>query len=252
MKKLILLMLFVLPTNVFAQDTVKRSSDISNFTERFMVLKSDKKVRHGSYKLLNSDGKIIASGKYDQGKRTGIWNFYTNGLLVQQYDYTNNKIIYNFPDKSKISYEVPGANPGDSVMAPVKVGGYTAGFKLMVQNTDYFKNINGLTGNISLDHLISLNENGKIVLWMLRIKNNDIVKMKRISFANVPEEDGLFLPAAVNGKASVSTIIFHEELSTLPGYTTTELIGVRQVVGTATTTGSGSTTRTTVVTGVHP
>ena len=213
MEKLILCLPCLCSIGPSALCTVPKGSRINTyFYEQYAVSKSDKKVRHGAYQL-NFLSKPVATGSYMQGKRTGIWHFYTGDTEEQQYDYTNNKLIKNTPDKTNVSCLVEYMLAGDTMVPPAMVGGYTAGFTLMKSYTSYRDDVTGLTGDISIDHVISLDNDGKMTDWMMKIKSDGGVKVARVTFDNVPEVVKQFLPAVLNGKAVASVIIFNERAS---------------------------------------
>jgi hypothetical protein len=209
MKKLLLSLLCFIAVTAYAQDTVKKATRVGDYNEDFMVLKSSKKVRQGSYQL-SFRKKMVANGKYDQGKRTGIWNYYDNNdKLVQQYDFTANKMVSAVADKD-IMYNV-SSNQGDVVVEPVLIGGLTAGLRFIASFTNYADNFSDVAGKVSISHSINLDENGKISKWTTVIKSFDGLKVVNPSFDNIPEDLRLFTPAMVNGKAIASVISFKDQ-----------------------------------------
>ena len=52
--------------------------------------------------------KLAASGNYDKNKKSGIWRYYSkDGCLIKQYDFSNNKMIYNIKNDS-VSFTILG------------------------------------------------------------------------------------------------------------------------------------------------
>ncbi|MEM0932237.1 MAG: nicotinic acid mononucleotide adenyltransferase [Bacteroidota bacterium] len=47
---------------------------------------------HGQWLMYTENGKKIASGKYDEGKRTGKW-FFWEGEVLREVDYADNRIV---------------------------------------------------------------------------------------------------------------------------------------------------------------
>jgi antitoxin component YwqK of YwqJK toxin-antitoxin module len=43
---------------------------------------------HGMSKHYDGNGTILIDGRYKRGKKTGVWNYYSNGKVVKQKDYT--------------------------------------------------------------------------------------------------------------------------------------------------------------------
>ena len=78
---------FALNFNLVAQEilTKKVTKKISKSEkEAYYVLKSDKKVKHGPYQLMGTDGKIRTSGNYVQGLKDGKWIKYRpNGYVAK-------------------------------------------------------------------------------------------------------------------------------------------------------------------------
>jgi hypothetical protein len=205
MKKLLLGLMFLTALNSYAQDTVKKSNTIGKFNEEFMVLKSDKSVKQGSYKLY-TDKKLVASGAYNQGKRTGTWSFYNNGVLAQQYDYTTNKIISDIPDKN-ISCDIDDTAPGDAVTKAIKIGGYQ-GFCYLAAAANFDAEASG-SGLTKLTHVFTVDANGKITGWAASVYNADGFKIVHPVFTELPPDVAQIIPAVLNGQKIACTITVH-------------------------------------------
>jgi protein TonB len=78
-----------------AQETVeKKVTDPHRpgVQEVFTVLKSSKKTKHGPYKKLNAQGKILSAGNFKDNKKDGTWEeFNYNGRLLSRGNYLNNE-----------------------------------------------------------------------------------------------------------------------------------------------------------------
>jgi hypothetical protein len=207
MKKLLLGLLCCFAVSAYAQDTVAKKSSIGKFEEQYTVLKSDKKIRQGSYKLF-TDKKLVASGSYDKGVRAGLWSFYNDGALEQQYDYTANKLVLNNPSRA-ITCEIEDTAQGDSIKNAVKVGGYS-GLALLVSSVNFEEN--ATAGRNQVLHVFTLDEKGEIKSWVASIKSSDGIKIVNQKIVDVAPEVLQFLPAIVNGKPVPSTITFNSEM----------------------------------------
>jgi hypothetical protein len=207
MKKLLLGLLCCLAVSAYAQDTVAKKSSIGKFEEQYTVLKSDKKIRQGSYKLF-TDKKLVASGNYDKGVRAGLWSFYNEGALEQQYDYTTGKLVLNNQSRA-ISCEIEDTAQGDSIKNAVKVGGYS-GLALLISSVNFEENVNA--GRNQVLHVFTLDEKGEIKSWVASIKSSDGIKIINQKIVDVSPEVLHFLPAIVNGKPVPSTITFNSEM----------------------------------------
>jgi len=97
---LICLMLFINVHSQVKEITIK-NNDLK-ITEKLSVLKSDKKIRQGSYEKylyiskLNKN-TLIEKGQYDNNKKVGNWTYYEiTGDISLQYCFDNDSIlIYN-------------------------------------------------------------------------------------------------------------------------------------------------------------
>ncbi|QKJ29662.1 hypothetical protein HQ865_07810 [Mucilaginibacter mali] len=212
MKKLLLALFCCFAVGAYAQDTVKKSNSVGKFDEQFMVLKSDKKVRQGSYHLY-TEKKLVASGNYDKGKRVGVWSFYNGDELEQQYDYTSNKVVLNHGSKA-ISCEVENTQPSDSVKAAVKIGGYN-GLSMLVASTDFSSNAD--VGNNKVIHVFTLDDKGEVQSWMATIKSADGIKVVNQKIVDVDPEVVKFIPAMVNGKPVACTVTFNSDMKGIKG-----------------------------------
>lgn len=102
---------------------VDKLNDWSGNKEVYYVLTSDKSTRHGSYQLIGYKKTVLTTGYYNEGEKdslwveydwhgtsggrtirnegdfsngqkVGVWKYYNyKGKLVQEYDYTNNRIV---------------------------------------------------------------------------------------------------------------------------------------------------------------
>src|SRR5687767_8063865 len=80
MKKRFVLLLASLPLIVFGQET--KEIHLKKTGETFTVLKSDKQIRHGSYKQITENGDILLEGNYSNGTKDGLWTDYYYGPKV--------------------------------------------------------------------------------------------------------------------------------------------------------------------------
>ena len=168
MMKNFITFLLLIPCLLFGQATkivTKKNTtppDVETYnlpcTERYEVLVSDKKIKHGPYlRFLSSSntliiegnyknnlkdsvwtyyhsrGKRIAQGSYKEGKRVGIWNFYnpSGNKLEQSYDYDTNKVLsYIVDEKEKTRLFKVYTDTAELIVKPdcppLYIGGSTA------------------------------------------------------------------------------------------------------------------------------
>jgi len=111
---------------LFAQKTKKVTNEVTN--EIFYVLKSDKKVRHGEYKMFDFKGKLLVNGYYKYGAKDSIWEYYNSKeRLISKYDYTNDELIFYDPNiwKDKKYKLIVNENKLDTTLSrpPIFLGG---------------------------------------------------------------------------------------------------------------------------------
>jgi len=101
MNKQILILLFFVPSILFAQKTKKVVDKKTN--EIFYVLRSDKKTKHGEYLMYSYNNQLLVKGYYKLGAKDSIWDCYDfNGQLTLKYDYAKNELVfYKLDDKVK-------------------------------------------------------------------------------------------------------------------------------------------------------
>jgi hypothetical protein len=87
--------------DISAQELKKQTNKLSNVSakEIFYVLKENRSIRHGDYKIEDTKGLIRVVGLYDNNRKIGKWEFYDeilSGTAVQKfiYDYDTNKVIF--------------------------------------------------------------------------------------------------------------------------------------------------------------
>lgn len=138
---LILILLTIIPTFLFAQDTMFFTDKINN--ETYYVLKSDKITKHGEYKKFDYNNKLLINGFYNQGVRDSIWECYNfKGELNIKYNYTINELIYYNPTDNNINmkYKIANSdNNSDTTLSrpPIFLGGNDYITSVIVKNIIY-------------------------------------------------------------------------------------------------------------------
>lgn len=122
MREALTIFICVLAMNAFGQVTKEVTKKYKSpwYTEKYNVLKSDKKVKHGNFKKSGYEDCLVIDGYYDHGKmdslwtnyywrskqiekqghyqdgkRIGEWSFFSpDGTLIQTYDYTFQKVVF--------------------------------------------------------------------------------------------------------------------------------------------------------------
>jgi TonB family protein len=177
-----------------AQDlkTVKNTLISNPFTEEreeYEVLKSDKKIKHGTYqrfvngkvvetgfyknnqkdstwtKFFSHTGAVREQGNYSKDQRVGLWQFYNyKNQLEQSYDFTERKLILTNPDAiSKNGWVITDM---DTLQTPVDctasiIGGSVAYGEILARNIRFPVSAmrKGVSGQVFVTLIVD--ENGK-------------------------------------------------------------------------------------------
>jgi len=198
--------LFYLNT-CFAQETMIRKHRLTDsVTERISVLKSDKSTRQGLYQAVSSKNIAVASGQFNNDKKTGIWHFFDlQGRQLQNYDYTNKKLLFEAVEDttSNLRYFVDKLlADSDRTTKPVKAGGryfgyipYLKLFKLPA----YLMDINRYLSVAVVELLVS--PGGRLADFKVHIYSGaNYEKVFNMSIDMPNDEDKVFIPATVNGE----------------------------------------------------
>jgi hypothetical protein len=201
--------------NCYAQDTIKKKNRLTaSVVENFFVLKSDKQTKQGLYQAVYKRNIPLASGKYINNKRVGIWHFYDlNGTLVENFNYDGNLLLYEKPDdilsETKIQYgfDVDSIKNTDILTKPIKIGGRYFGYipylKIFKLSDDYIGTDPRLFMAI-LELLIS--PGGRLADFKVHIKSQDSERITTFSTDLFDLQDKIFAPATVNNKPVISRI----------------------------------------------
>lgn len=208
MKRIILAIaaLFYLSTGL-AQETVIRKHRLTDeITEKISVLKSDKATRQGLYQAVNEKNIAIVSGNFENDKKAGIWHYYDpKGHLLQNYDYTNKKLLFEAVEDttSSLRYFVDKQlTDTDRTTKPVKAGGryfgylpYLSVFKLPKD----LENINRMVSYAVVELLVS--PGGRLADFKVHIFSGaNYHRIFNMSINMPNEEDKMFIPATLNSE----------------------------------------------------
>jgi hypothetical protein len=202
---LLFVALFYINTG-FAQETMIRKHRLTDSVmERISVLKSDKSTRQGLYQAVSSKNIAVASGQFDNDKKTGIWHFFDlQGHQLQNYDYTNKKLLFEAVEDttSNLRYFVDKLlTDSDRTTKPVKAGGryfgyipYLKLFKLPA----YLMDINRYLSVAVIELLVS--PGGRLADFKVHIYSGANYEKVFNMSTDMPNEDKIFIPATVNGE----------------------------------------------------
>lgn len=207
MRNLILLIVYLFFINVArAQETVERSHKINaHITEKLTVLKSDKSTRHGLYQMIYNKKYALANGRFDNDKKIGIWHFFDpTGRLLQNYNYTNNEVLYEAPEDttSNLRYFVDKQLADtDRTTKPIKIGGRYYGYLPYLKLFRLPANLMDISRDVSIAVVeLLVSPGGRLAYFKTTIYSGNFSKTFNINVNVLPEEDKVFVPATVNGE----------------------------------------------------
>jgi hypothetical protein len=200
----------------FAQKIIERKNKlINNVTERFeTIIETNKQVKHGVYHAFFGKKIVLASGKYVNDKKAGIWHYFDrDGTLMQNYDYDNDKLLYEAPEgsPSPLSYNIDYyIKDKDVVTKPVRPGGryfgyvpYLKAFTLPPEmDADYYDR-----SIVTFDLLISpMGRLADVVVHISRKGTGVDQMVYNISPDLFSADDKIFIPATFNKNPVASQI----------------------------------------------
>lgn len=172
-----------------------------------------KKVKNGESFIVDLNNAELARGNYKNGVKDSIWNYFgKTGDLIQVYNYTNKKLVYNIVDRKTIvteAYVVDTANlPNAKVVAPVKLGGVNYGFNLLYNERNLPTAVKQQTDKVLMEYVFSLSETGKVEKLSLNYTSTFYNSENSQSIdSDIPDAYD-FLPATINGKPVKSKFIY--------------------------------------------
>jgi hypothetical protein len=198
-----------------AQETIELSTyHGGGVTEKYNVLKSNRKIKQGLYQQITRKNSAIVSGSYDQNKRVGIWHFYDkDGKVTELYNYTTKKLLYEAPVDSTHDYIEyifdRKITRTDTATKPVRIGGTWFGYlpyiKLFKIDPGSFYTSAPIRAFLQM--LVSPGGRLSECKLIVQLKiNNSIVDTYTLNNDLLDDYDKEFVPATVNHQQVVSTI----------------------------------------------
>jgi len=173
--------------------------------EVYDVLKSNWKIKDGSYTVINDAGFAVVKGHYTEGKKSGIWSYYdNNGKLVQQFDFEHDSLVAQANDPASVvhdSFDIPqGVDDSSTLRRPFKIGGPEYGFYLLFDERDIPQAVKGNSTKAEMTYVLTIDEHGKLESYMILFAGesiNDIVI--RRSVKGLPDEALEYASAMIGG-----------------------------------------------------
>src|SRR5476651_591125 len=139
MKKLLLIHCFVILVSLCFSQAAPTIIKNGAFQEVYEMLASQPDIKQGKYEFVvsktcqlltsgyyknnrpdslwceyDNEGHLIAKGNYRDGRKFGSWNYYNAvGVVINTYDFTNNKLIFHKATKRDSTYRykvIKGSN----------------------------------------------------------------------------------------------------------------------------------------------
>ena len=207
MRNIILLIvgLFFINT-VAAQETVERSHKVNaHITEKLTVLKSDKSTRQGLYQMIYNKTYALASGRFDNDVKVGIWRFYAlDGHLLQNYDYTKKALLYEAPEDttSNLRYFVDRQLADtDRTTKPIKIGGRYFGYLPYLKFFKLPANLMDISREASIAVVeLLVSPGGRLAYFKVTIYSGNFSKIFNMNVNVLNEEEKVFTPATLNNE----------------------------------------------------
>jgi hypothetical protein len=183
--------------------------------EVYDVPKKDWKIKDGSYAVINDDGVPVVKGAYTDGKKSGVWSFYNGaGMLLQQYDYAHDSLLFSTADSGSIVHtdyqllETPAAD-SDKIAAPYKIGGPEYGFYLLFDDRDIPADVKNSTSVASMTYVLTISAKGEMESYTLLFAGS-VINDRTIhrSTRGLPADALAFSPGKINGVGVRSKISY--------------------------------------------
>jgi len=214
MKKLIFILAVLVSQFANAQNTVWRKMRIApTLVENYESDKANKKLKLGECFIVNSANSELARGKYKNGLKDSIWNYFSqNSDLIQVYDFTNKKLIYNIPDVSSIVKQRSVIDTTGyvkaKVVAPVKIGGLDYGFYLLYNQRNLPQGAKDQKEDILMEYIFDVSATGKLEDFNIKYTSTFYNAEFKQSIKDLHGDAYEFIPASINGNPVKSKLVY--------------------------------------------
>ncbi len=231
MIKFFFFIVIFLPSLAYSQDRVKVAQKDSDkyYTDSYYVLKSNKKIKDGNYQKTYRQGLIAIDGFYKNGLKdsvwteyywggvnikkrgyyshdlkSGVWEFYdTNGQLLEKYNYTTKRVVFDKHNESENEREFRVVNGKDTITtkldtAPHFIGGEVFLEDFLIHNIKYpsASSEKGISGKVLLTFIIDTS--GQVT--GLKIKQSVSSDIDEEALRVLKLTSGDWAPGILNGK----------------------------------------------------
>ena len=214
MKKVLFFLAILMSQYTDAQSIVWRKMRIApTLVENYESDKANKKVKLGECFIVNSANRELARGKYKNGLKDSIWNYFSqNNDLIQVYDFTNKKLIYNIPDVSSIVKQVSVMDTNGyikpKVIAPVKIGGLDYGFYLLYNQRKLPEGAKDQREDILMEYVFDISATGNLEDFNIKYTSTFYNAEFKQSIRDLHGDAYEFIPASINGNPVKSKLVY--------------------------------------------
>jgi hypothetical protein len=200
-----------------APKTVRRSLSRELY-EVYQVSPQNKKVKDGTYEVVNETKEVLVKGQYKEGKKSGIWEYYSNGVVVQRFDFDKDQIVFEQNDPNSMvssTYSVNAiTDDKDTVVPPAKIGGANYGFFLLYDPRSIPADVKATSSNLSMTYVFTISDQGKLLDWTVMYKGDSVAESReKEDIHRLPEDAYEFTAASVNGKPVQSKLVYRVPLN---------------------------------------
>jgi len=204
--------ILLLPLAGFAQKLKKRKVSTS-LTESYNVSGDDKKTKQGPYVVMNEKDVVLVQGQYKDGVKDGTWTYFNeNGQIVQKYDFSYARLLYDARDTTSIvrtGFELrQKAAEGDTIQVPYKIGGSNYGFYLLYDRQDLPEEVTKQVKGMVMTYAFTISEDGKLEDWTINYTGPYYNKTIKQSIKNLPDDAYEFSAAKLNGQPVGSKVYY--------------------------------------------
>lgn len=214
MKKIFFILTIFLCQFANAQNTVWRKVRIApTLVENYESDKENKKLKLGECFIVNSSNRELARGKYKNGMKDSIWNYFSqNNDLIQVYDFTNKKLIYNILDEGSIVRQRSVIDTAGyvkpKVVAPVKIGGLDYGFYLLYNQRSLPQAAKDQKEDILMEYIFDISATGKLEDFNIKYTSTFFNAEFKQSIKDLHGDAYEFIPASINGNPVKSKLVY--------------------------------------------
>ncbi|WP_374950903.1 hypothetical protein [Mucilaginibacter sp.] len=213
LKHTILFAILLSAINTFAQETVKVKNKLSqNVTEVFTVPANNKLIRQGLYQALFKKKTVVATGLFENDKKTGLWRFYDQkGQAMQIYDYTKKQLLFEAREDTTSNLRYFLDKQLDTTMnvtKPVKIGGRYYGYLPYLNLFTLPQDLRDVNSDVFVARVeLLISPLGRLADYKVHLAAINFERTINMNIHLPNQEDMVFMPATLNGEPIASQVV---------------------------------------------